>query len=264
MELGSIALLTFVAAAIGTLSGFGTSTIMVPVLLLFFPLPLTLLFVAVIHWFGDIWKMLFFRSHVYKWRLILWFAVPGIVASYAGAAISLRAPEEVLVRILGAFLLLYVLFIFLKREWKLPERNLTAGAGGLASGFVAGVFGAGGAIRGAFLLALNLPKEVYLFTSGAIALAIDSSRIAGYLAGGTRLDGLFLYGLLLFVPISFFGAWFAKKIVNKIPQNQFRMVVAVFLLVIAIKFLLFGAAQKPEIKDLSFELTKALLRLFYF
>lgn len=39
-------LLTLVAAGVGTLSGFGTLTIMVPVLTLFFPLPVALLFVG--------------------------------------------------------------------------------------------------------------------------------------------------------------------------------------------------------------------------
>jgi len=57
-ELLILTLLVFVASIVGTFSGFGTSTIMVPVMLLFFPLPVTLLFVGVIHWFGDIWKML--------------------------------------------------------------------------------------------------------------------------------------------------------------------------------------------------------------
>ncbi len=191
IELIVLCLHVFLASGIGIFTGFGTSTIMVPVMLLFFPLPLTLLFVGVIHWFGDLWKMILFRKGLRRWRLILWFAVPGIFASYSGASLSLAVKEEVLTRVLGVFLLLYVLFIFLKREWKLPEHNLTAGAGGLFSGFAAGIFGVGDAIRGAFLSAFNLPKEIYLFTSGVMVLIIDSTRIAGYLAGGARLEGLF-------------------------------------------------------------------------
>jgi uncharacterized protein len=238
IELISISLLVFFASAVGTFSGFGTSTIMVPVMLLFFPLPVTLLFVGIIHWFGDIWKMILFRTAIRKWPLILWFAIPGIGASYIGAAMSLSVAEEILTRILGGFLLAYVLFILFKREWKLPEHNLTAGAGGLASGFAAGIFGVGGAIRGAFLSAFNLPKGVYIFTSGAMALVIDSTRIAGYLAGGARLEGLFLWGLLLFVPVSLLGAWTASRFVNRVPQKRFRLFIAVFLAAVALRFLL--------------------------
>ncbi len=239
VELIVLALLVFIASAVGTFSGFGTSTIMVPVMLLFFPLPVTLLFVGIIHWFGDIWKMALFRSGIRKWRLILWFAVPGIAASYLGATMSLTVDEAILTRILGGFLLAYVLFIFFRSEWKLPEHNLTAGAGGLASGFAAGIFGVGGAIRGAFLSAFNLPREVYLFTSGAMALVIDTTRIAGYLVGGARLEGLFLWGMFIFVPVSLLGAWAASRFVESVPQGRFRLYIAVFLAAVALRFLLF-------------------------
>ena len=238
-ELLILTLLVFVASIVGTFSGFGTSTIMVPVMLLFFPLPVTLLFVGVIHWFGDIWKMLLFRTGIRKWRLILWFAVPGVAASYLGAAMSLTVDEALLTRILGGFLLAYVLFIILKSKWKLPEHNLTAGAGGLASGFAAGIFGVGGAIRGAFLTAFNLPREVYIFTSGAMALVIDTTRIAGYLVGGATLEGLFLWGLFIFVPVSLLGAWTASRLVKQVPQERFRFFIAIFLAAVALRFLLF-------------------------
>lgn len=239
MDIILITLLTVIAALIGTATGFGTSTIMVPVLLLWFPLPTVLLLVGIIHWFGDVWKMLLFRSGIYKWKLILWFAIPGVVASYLGATISIRVAENTLLRILGGFLLGYVLFILFKKQWKLPEHNLTAGVGGLASGFSAGIFGVGGAIRSAFLSAFNLPKEVYIFTSGAMALVIDSTRIIGYVTGGTRLEEVFLVGLIVFIPASFVGAWLAKRVVDRIPQTYFRMFVAVFLAGIAVKFLIF-------------------------
>ena len=239
IELLILTLLVFVASIVGTFSGFGTSTIMVPVMLLFSPLPVTLLFVGIIHWFGDIWKMILFRTGIRKWRLILWFAVPGVAASYLGAAMSLTVDEALLTRILGGFLLAYVLFIILKSEWKLPEHNLTAGAGGLASGFAAGIFGVGGAIRGAFLTAFNLPREVYIFTSGAMALVIDTTRIAGYLAGGATLEGLFLWGLFIFVPASLLGAWTASRLVKQVPQERFRFFIAIFLATVALRFLLF-------------------------
>jgi len=103
----------------------------------------------------------------------------------------------------------------------------------------AGIFGVGGAIRAAVLAAFNLPKEVYLFTSGFTALFIDSSRIAAYFAGGTRLEGLFLWGLLLFVPLSFLGAFVAKKFIDRVPEQYFRFVIALFLGLAGLKFVVF-------------------------
>ena len=56
------------------------------------------------------------------------------------------------------------------------------------TGFMAGIFGMGGAIRSLFLSAFNLPKEVYIVTGAAIAIFIDISRLGTYLLRGTSLE----------------------------------------------------------------------------
>jgi len=56
---------------------------------------------------------------------------------------------------------------------------------------------------------------------------------------GTTLPNKLWWGLLIFVPFSFIGAQLAKKIIDKIPQNRFRMVIAIFLFLVGIKLLIF-------------------------
>jgi len=232
-----LAIITCVASSVGTATGFGTSTIMVPALSMFIPLPVTLLFVGIIHFCGDIWKMVLFKKGV-NWRLVLAFAIPGIIASYIGASFSLNVTAVILKRFLGAFLLLYVAFLFTKRKWELPKTQRMAATGGALSGLFAGIFGVGGAVRGAFLTAFNLPKEMYVFTAGVIAFFIDITRITTYLSGGIRLEQSLVYALLLCIPISFLGAYAAKRFLTKVPQQSFRFLVAAFLGVVAVKFLI--------------------------
>ncbi len=93
-----------------------------------------------------------------------------------------------------------------------------------------------GAIRAAFLSAFDLKKAVFLATAGAIGLVVDSMRLITYLQGGVRLDDLVVWGLPAFIPASFLGASVAKRIVDYIPQNVFRVTVAVFLLLIGLRF----------------------------
>ena len=106
------------------------------------------------------------------------------------------------------------------------------------SGFFAGVFGIGGAVRGLFLTAFDLPKAVYIATAGSIALFIDATRLTTYFTKGARLPDILLYGLPLFIPASFLGAAIAKRIVDRTPQKHFRKIIAVFLLLMGIKLLL--------------------------
>ena len=236
MEIIYLSLTTLVASLIGTATGFGTSTVMVPVLLLFYPLSPTLLFVGIIHLFGDIWKMILFRRGI-DWKIILSFGVPGLIMSYVGATISLSISPDVLKRILGLFLLSYVIFIIMKRNWKLSRSIPTAGTGGALSGLFAGVFGVGGAVRSAFLTAFDLEKRTFIFTSGIIAFIIDTTRIATYLSGGTKLSSDLMTALILCIPISLAGAYVAKGIISKIPQSAFRIFVAIFLALVALKYL---------------------------
>jgi uncharacterized membrane protein YfcA len=228
-QIAILASLTAFASAVGSITGFGTSTIMVPILLVMgFPLAETLLFAAVIHWMDDVWKMGLFREGR-RWRAVALFGATGIVASVAGATMTRAFPEAALARVLGAFLLAYVAFIFARPRWRLKQTPANEVIGGAASGFVAGIFGIGGAVRSAFLSAFDLRKSVFIFTSAAIAFAIDSARIVTYLAGGSRLGGPLLAGMAAYVAASLAGTWLGKRVVDRIPQSWFRPVVAAFL-----------------------------------
>jgi len=237
MEVLLFTLLTIFAAGVGTLTGFGTSTIIVPVVLLFFPLPQTLLLVGVIHLFGDLWKMLLFRQGI-RWKLILSFGIPGVIASFIGASLIFIIPDYILSRVLGVFIITYTLFLVISPSFQIKKNTLNTMFGGVLSGFFAGIFGMGGAIRSAFLAAFNLPKSVYIASAGAIALFTDITRLSAYLSGGVRLEPFLLWGILLFIPASFAGAYTAKGFVEKIPQKKFRMVIALFLFLIGVRLLI--------------------------
>ncbi len=234
-----IGLLTLFASALGTATGFGTSTVMIPVMALLVPFPTALLFVGVIHLCGDLWKILLFRRGA-DWKLILGFGITGIAAGYLGASLSFSADSLPLKRILGGFLILYVVFLVSHRGWKLPKTTATAAGGGLLSGLFAGFFGVGGAVRGAFLTAFDLPPAVYIFTSGMIALFIDITRVGRYLQGGTRLGPELLIALLISIPVSLLGAFLARRLLNRIPKKHFRIFVAIFLALVGARLIIWG------------------------
>lgn len=237
-EIIYIALLTLLASLIGTLAGFGISTIMVPVLLITLPLPQTLLLVGIVHWFNDIWKILLFRKGI-RWKLFLAFGLPGIFTSFLGSSLSLRVPREILSRALGIFLIVYVLFIIFNQTFKLSQRLSVAVSGGALTGFFAGIFGIGGEINAITLSAFNLEKVVYVATAGAISFMIDSTRIATYIQGGTRLDPVLVSGFWIFIPASLIGAMLGKRGVEKIPREKFRNFVAIFIFLFGLKLVLF-------------------------
>lgn len=137
---------------------------------------------------------------------------------------------------------MYAVFLIARSKFRMPPGGATAITGGALSGFFAGLFGIGGAIRGVFLSAFDLPKATYIATAGAIGILVDSTRIVAYLRGGTTLPRELLWGLLLFIPASFIGAKVARRVVERVPQERFRTIIAVALLAVGLKLLLFPSA----------------------
>lgn len=233
-----ITLTTIIANAIGMLSGFGLGTIMTPVLLLFLPFPQAVFLIAIIHWFHDIWKLRFFHGGI-DWRLFLYFGVPSIIATFAGSLL-ITADVSWLASGMGVFLIGYAMFMVFGPDIVLPKSPVTGAIGGLLSGFFAGIFGMRGAVRSIFLSAYNLPKDVYLGTIGAISFLMDTVRVITYYWMGVRLAPHLSWGLLIFIPASFIGAYFVHASVNGISHQKFRAIVAFFLFAVGV-YLLFGS-----------------------
>lgn len=223
------------AEIVGTVAGFGSSTIFLPLALLFVDFRTALALVAFFHIFGNLSRASFFRGSLDRWLLVR-FGLSSVFATMLGALLVARTPQETLKGLLGLFLMLYAIASLWRRGWHLPIRPATAFVGGSLSGFLAGLMGTGGALRGAFLTAFGLPKETYVATAAVIALAVDATRIPIYLAQGFfspasawYLPGLFLVALL--------GSWIGRGIVRRVPQQRFRTLVLVALAAIGAKFL---------------------------
>lgn len=232
-----ITLLALLANIVGTVSGFGVSTIMTPILLFFLPFPETILLVCIIHWFHDVWKMGFFW-HGIDWKLFLYFGVPTIIATFLGALLVSSEQSALLSALLGLFLIGSVAVMYLLPYMAIPYNWVSSTVGGLLSGFFAGIFGIRGAVRSVFLAAFDLHKATFIGTTGAISLLLDSTRFVTYFfINGLRVESLPWWVFSFFVAASFVGAYIGYLIVDKIPQDKFRFVVAAFLLLVGIKLL---------------------------
>jgi len=149
-------------------------------------------------------------------------------------------PTEILLRVLAVFILTYIAYLWYNPEWQLPKTRTTAVAGGAVTGATAAVFGVQGAVRALFLSAFDLPKEVFIFTAGAIGMAIDIARIGGYLRSGTELTDTLWIAVAIAVPAALLGSWIGRKIVDRVPQKHFRTLIAVALFAIAIRYLIWA------------------------
>lgn len=224
----------FFAEIMGTLAGFGSSTLLLPVAVLFFDFQTALVLVGLIHIFGNLGRITFFRYGLDK-RILIYFGIFSVGLTLVGALLVTLLDQGTLKGILGIFLLVYAGYVFFNSHTKLKQTKLAMSLGGAASGFIAGLIGTGGAIRAAFLTAFGLPKMKYIATSAAIALAVDFTRVPVYISQGFLPAELVWFLPILFV-VAIAGSFAGKKLVARIPQTIFRKVVLVFVAIIGVKF----------------------------
>ncbi len=230
----------FFAEIVGTMAGFGSSTIFLPLALFFVDFRIALILVALFHMSGNIGRLAFFRQG-FEGKLAIAFGVPSVLLTAVGALSVNYLPQELLKLMLGIFLMLFSVASFLRPELRLRASDSNAVLGGSLSGFLAGLIGTGGAIRGAFLTAFRLPKEKYVATAAVVSLAVDFTRIPVYFASGFLEERFYYFIPLLFI-VAIAGSFVGKKLVDRIEQKTFRRLVLAAIGIVSLKFIADGLA----------------------
>ena len=162
--------------------------------------------------------------------MVLALGIPAVLFVIIGAYLSQFFVTKYLEIALGIFLISMSLILLIFKKFVIKATNKNSVIGGSLSGFVAGLLGTGGAIRGITMAAFNLKMKVFIATSAIIDLGIDSSRsIVYYFNGYIHQHDLYLIPILLIVSIV--GTYIGKKILQKISEERFKGIVLILVLI---------------------------------
>jgi uncharacterized protein len=225
-------LIALLSEIVGTVAGFGSSVFFVPLAGFLFDFHQVLALTSILHVSSNAAKLVFFGRHV-RLRLLFLLGLPSVVAVIVGAYLSTKLELRFDQLILGLFLIAFSLFFLAKPTAKISATKLNAiGAGGVA-GFMAGLIGTGGALRGLALAAFDLEKGTFVATSAGIDSGVDLSRAIIYLRSGYLAPNSIGYIVGLFL-IAFIGSYLGKITLRQIDQRYFRRIVLGCLLVIGL------------------------------
>lgn len=189
----------------------------------FLPFDQALGLTALLHVFSNGAKIVLFRKGLDK-RLLLLMGVPAVLGVLLGARLSVHMDGNVMDLVLGIALILMSAFLLVLPRLRIPATATNAFAGGSASGFIAGLVGTGGAVRGATLAAFGLEKSVFITTSAWIDMGVDLGRSVMYWNQGYMHAGLWMYLPVLLV-VSVIGSYVGKRILVHVPQALFQRIV---------------------------------------
>lgn len=224
--------LAFLSEIIGTVSGFGSSILFVPIASLFFDFKSVLGITAVFHVFSNLSKIFFFKDGVDK-RIALKLGIPAVVFVIIGAWLTAFLPTAQLELMMSVILIALAIYLMYNFNKTVKQTDTNLYAGGVASGFLAGLVGTGGAIRGITLAAFHLPKNIFVATSAIIDLGVDGSRAFIYVGNGYfKKEFLILIPFLIVISIS--GAYIGKQILRRTSENAFRYLVLSLIIVVSV------------------------------
>ncbi|MFF5173629.1 sulfite exporter TauE/SafE family protein [Micromonospora sp. NPDC000089] len=171
-------------------------------------------------------------------RLVGRFALGAVPLALAGALLLAHAPLAALKRLLGVFLLGVVAW----RRWgPRPGRpgDRTFVAVGAASGLGSALLGSVGPLTAPFFLAYGLTRAAYVGTEAAGAVTLHLAKLTGYAAGGLLSGQVLLLGAAL-TPATLLGAAAGRRIVARISDRMFVVLVEAGLVVAGALFLVGG------------------------
>lgn len=227
------------AATLAAVTGFGGAAVLLPVLVSFFGVREAVPILTVAQLIGNGSRVWFNRGEL-RWKVVAWFALGGVPAALIGGYLFAAAPLAGLTRLLGAFLLLVVVWRHvrprLQRTFPTP---VFAGIGAGAS-FLSALLGSVGPIMAPFFLAYGLVKGAYIGTEALSTVVMHVFKLIAY--GQTAVLTLadVWIGLAL-GPVMVSGSYLGKRIVDRVPEKTFVWIIEAVLVIAGMVFLLFGA-----------------------
>jgi len=216
-------LLALLAEIVGTISGFGSSILFVPLASYFIDFKLVLGITAVFHVFSNLSKIFLFQKGIDK-NIAIKLGIPAVLFVILGAYLTSVIPLKEIELSMNLIILALTVFLITGAGKRMKQSNFNLYMGGILSGFLAGLIGTGGAVRGITLAAFGLEKDVFIATSALIDLGVDSSRAVVYI-----LQGFFTKEHIILLPflilIAIVGSYLGKKILAYLPEKYFHYVV---------------------------------------
>jgi len=217
-----------VAGTLGGIVGFGSSIMLMPVLVIAYGPIQAVPIMAIAAILANASRIAVWWRAV-DWRAAAAYAITGVPAAVAGARTLLVLPPRWVEAGLGAFFLTMspVRRWLASRDLKL--RLLHLAVIGAAVGYLTGIVATTGPITAPIFLAHGLVKGAFIATEAAASLAVYLGKAAafrtfGALPGDAIARGLLVGGSLMA------GAIVAKRFVLKLDASQFRLLMDALML----------------------------------
>ena len=227
----------FVAATLAGVTGFGGAAVLLPVLVWSFGVREAIPILTVAQLIGNGSRVWFNRRQL-DLPVVGWFSLGGVPLALVGGMLFAKAPLAALTRVLGVFLILVVLW----RQRKGKPRPLPLRAFvllGAGASFLSALLGSVGPLMAPFFLAYGLVKGAFIGTEALCTVIMHLTKLVAYREASVLPLHAVVSGLLL-GPLMILGSFTGKRIVDKLPERVFIIIIEVTLVAAGLLFIVRG------------------------
>jgi uncharacterized protein len=223
------------ASTLAAVAGFGGAVVLLPVLVAVFGVRDAIPILTVAQLVGNGSRVWFNRTEIDR-PVLGWFVLGAVPLALVGGLLFAIAPLSALTRLLGVFLLAAVAWRRLRRA---PARQLTPRvfvAIGAVFAFLSALVGSVGPLMAPFFLARGLVKGAYIGTEAAATVVMHVVKLIAYAGTAVLTAPAAAVGLAL-APLMATGSFVGKRIVDRLPERAFVLIIEGVMVVAGLMFL---------------------------
>jgi uncharacterized membrane protein YfcA len=210
-----------VAGTLGGIVGFGSSIMLMPVLVIVFGPLQAVPIMAIAALLANFSRVVIWWREV-DWRVCGAYAATGVPAAALGARTLVALPPRAIEIAIGVF---FIAMVFVRRRMaarKLKFRLWHLAGFGLVIGYLTGIVVSTGPITAPIFLAAGLAKGAFIGTEAAASLAVYLSKATTFRALGMLPADVVVMGAITGASLMI-GAFIARRFVLKMAPEQFRL-----------------------------------------
>jgi uncharacterized protein len=227
MEFAFVLAMGLVAGTLSGIVGFGSSMMLMPVLVIAFTPVQAVPIMAIAAVMANLSRILAWWREV-DWRACAAYSVTGIPGAALGASTLLVLPTAAVEAALGVFFILMIPIRrwLARRQFKFTLWHLAII--GAVVGYLTGIVVSTGPITVPVFLSYGLVKGAFLATEAAGSLAVYVSKVIVFRQFGALPMDIIVKGLITGASLMA-GAFIAKCVVVKLDADRFRLLMDALL-----------------------------------
>ena len=224
--------LGFFASIISAVFGFGTALVVLALGSHILPVKETIALATVLFCATTISKSILFTKHI-DWKVVGIMSLASLPFAYVGALLLIHVPAELLKRLVGLMVLIYVAMAYYQLFPKIKIGMPGLIIGSASYGFLSGLLGSGNLIKAILFREMKITKEAFVGAMAATSVLANLAKLTAYTKTGLLTSDLLwpIIGLLI---AGSSAACLGRRILRNISVVQFERCVQVVLVISAL------------------------------